>query len=107
MFHPGETVSHTFIIPFIADELSKVVVTYKQNDHVIITKQITSGFEPYQTVKTQVVVPFTQSESLLFEDNKFYSIQLNVITVSGARATSNEIKGQSGVQHYKEVIPSE
>ena len=105
MFHPGETISHTFIIPFAVVELSKVIVTYKQSDHIVLTKTITSGFEQGETkAKSKVIVTFDQRETLLFEENKPYTIQLNVYTQEGARAASCEIKGSSGVQHYKEVI---
>ena len=46
MFHPGETLVHEFIIPFICDVVEKVLVTYKQNDRLILIKEITS-FVPY------------------------------------------------------------
>lgn len=46
MFHPGETLIHEFIIPFIYDTIEKVLVTYKQNDRLILIKEITS-FAPY------------------------------------------------------------
>ena len=46
MFNPGETLVHEFIIPFIYDTIEKVIVTYKQNDRLILIKEITS-FQPY------------------------------------------------------------
>ncbi len=105
MFHPGETVCHQFIIPFVAVELSKVIITYKQDDHIILVKELTSGFEKYETKAQSIIsVTFSQEESLLFDDFHDYRIQLNVFTKEGARAASCEIKQSTGVQHYKEVI---
>ena len=108
MFAPGETVAHVFIIPFIADEIEKVVLTYKQNDRIVFEKQITEGFEEVEAkTKTRFTFAFSQTESLLFEDSQPFTIQINVINKYGSRATSKEIKGQNGVQHIREVISRE
>ena len=105
MFSPGETICHRFIIPFVANEISKVIITYKQNDHIVFIKTITSGFEEADSrLKTKFNVTFTQNESLTFKDLYDYYIQINVLTTFGTRATSKEIKGRSGVQYHKEVI---
>jgi len=104
MFHPGETVTHTFTIPFIVSEVSEIVVTYKQNDHIILKKTITSGFEEAGADKTKIVIAFSQQESLLFAEKRPFTIQLNVCTVDGTRCTSKEIKSETGVQHHKEVM---
>ena len=104
MFHPGETVSHTFTIPFSSSEVAKIIVTYKQNDHIILTKTITSNITDSSESTSLAVVTLTQEESLLFEEGKDFKIQLNVLTNSGNRITSNEIKGENGAQHYKKVI---
>lgn len=108
MFHPGETVSHIFTIPFVKTEVSKVIVTYKQNDHIIIVKTITSEtIEAVTAATCKVTVAFNQEESLLFEEDKPFKMQLNVVgaTLEGSfRAASKEISSNNGVQHYKEVI---
>ena len=104
MFHPGETVSHTFIIPFAATEVAKVIITYKQNDCIILTKTITSGISDSINSMASIDVDLTQEESLLFEEKASFTIQLNVFTNNGRRITSNEIVGENGAQHYKEVI---
>ena len=36
MFHPGETDVHVFILPFPADDVGGAVISYKQNDRVIL-----------------------------------------------------------------------
>ena len=106
MFNPGETVCHRFTIPFISDELAKVIVSYKQDGDIVFEKPITSGFEDIDGTKTRITVCMSQEESLEFREMKDYRIQLNVLTKLGSRATSKEIKGHNGVQHLKEVIAS-
>lgn len=105
MFSPGETICHRFIIPFVANEISKVIITYKQNDHIVFIKTITSGFEEDQKPeRTLITVAFSQEESLLFDPYADYRIQLNVYTYLGSRAASCEIKQFNTVQHYREPI---
>ena len=104
MFIPGETITHEFTIPFADDEISKVIVTYKQNNKIILTKPISSGFEQVTQAKTKITVLLSQQESLLFSDKDDYFIQLNVFTNEGARAASAEFRGSTGHQHYKKVI---
>ena len=105
MFSPGETVAHQFIIPFVANEISKVVVSYKQDDDIVLEKTITSGFKKHEvSAKTEFIVTLSQQESLLFNEIKDLYIQLNVYTKEGARATSTPIRSANGYQFYKEVI---
>jgi len=104
MFIPGETIAQEFIIPFADTELDKVIVTYRQNDRIVLTKPISSGFEKISEVETRITIILSQQESLLFEDKIDYTIQLNVYTTRGSRAASKEIKAYVGRQHYKEVI---
>lgn len=107
MFNPGETVCQQFTIPFVASELSTVVVTYKQNDDIVFEKSITSDFEAADEVSTLITITFSQEESLLFKEMTSYSIQLNVVTLNGSRASSNVIYNNTGEQHHKEVIGNE
>ena len=105
MFSPGETVSHQFIIPFVAAEVAKVVVSYKQDDDIVFEKTITSGFEKYsQGEKTIFSYFLTQQESLMFDETKDLYIQLNVFTTYSTRATSKPIKYATGSQYHSEVI---
>ena len=107
MFNPGETIIHQFIVPFVADEIDKVIVSYKQEGSIVFEKTITSGFEEADDpLKSKFSIQFTQEESLIFKEMKFYFVQLNVLTVYGTRATSKEIKGTNGAQYHKEVISS-
>lgn len=103
MFIPGETVTHEFTIPFADAELSKVVVTYKQDERIVLTKTI-SSFEKVTETKTKITLPFSQQDSLMFKDDTVYTIQLNVYTTRGSRAACTEFKSNTGKQHYKKVI---
>ena len=103
MFFPGETIIHKFTLPFEANEIDQVVISYKQDDDVIFEKTITSGFESEET-NTIVSFAFTQQEGLLFADNANYSIQCNVFTKGGSRHTSRPIRQFSGSQHLREVM---
>ena len=107
MFFPGETISHTFIVPFNNNEISKVVITYKQNDRIIFEKTLTSGFIREEQYITKIEYQFNQGESLLFDDNSDFTIQVNVYTVSGSRHASHEMRSSNGVQYLREVISNE
>lgn len=112
MFHPGETVRHCFIIPFAKANITQIIVSYKQNDYVILERKITSTdentFDYYDDpAKTKFHIELTQNESLLFEDKTDFTIQLNVFTDMGSRHASCELKGSNGVQHHREVITND
>lgn len=104
MFSPGETVTHKFRVPFPAVEMSKVVVSYKQQDHLVLEKNVTSFEEGDTPTQSIVTIVFSQDESLLFENDMPFTIQINVITTAGSRATSREMKGGTLFQHVREVI---
>lgn len=105
MFSPGETTVQRFTVPFTPSELSTIIVTYRQDDHIVLIKTITSGFTAGATAgETAFEIALTQQESLMFKDDSDYYVQINVYTTSGSRATSKEMKDSTGVQHYKKVI---
>lgn len=106
MFIPGETVHHQFTVPFSPSNISKVIVTYRQNGNIVLVKNVTSSSiqNGPLTGSAIVAVALTQEESLLFEDNSDYWVQINLRTISGHRAASKEIKDSTGPQHYKKVI---
>ena len=103
MFIPGETVVHEFIIPFMNSDLSKVIVSYKQDNRIVLTKTI-SSFTAISSTESKITIAFSQQESLLFSDDIDYTIQLNVFTLRGTRAACTEFKSSTGKQHYKKVI---
>ena len=112
MFIPGETISHTFIIPFDRTDIDTVIVSYEQKGHIVLERTIASQseFNEYHDAhgildpsKTEITVCLTQAESLLFEDRQDFTVQLNVYT-GRSRHASAPIRGSNGIQHYKEVI---
>lgn len=117
MFHPGETVIHRFIIPFAYREVKKVIVTYKQNNRIILVKELPEkGSTAFPTQELEAAsetnffkataqfdVALTEEESLLFSDETKFTIQINVVTMSNTRAASHEIQSESGIQHYREL----
>ena len=46
MFYPGETITHSFTVPFVPEDIVKVIVTYKQKGRVVVVKEKTGGFDP-------------------------------------------------------------
>ena len=111
MFCPGETIRHTFIIPFLARNISKIVVTYKFKGDVFFEKVITSDnstqfqyYEPAENEnKTKVSFILSQDESLLFPENDCYTIQINVLTLGNSRHSCTILKEETYVQQYQEL----
>lgn len=101
---------HTFIIPFKKTNLSYVIISYKQDDYVILERTVTSFANHVDEnnvldeAKSEVSIQLTQEESLLFADRRDFTIQLNVYSDSGSRHASCEIKASSGVQHHRQVM---
>ena len=107
MFFPGETITHNFVIPFSVNEVQEVTLSYKQNESIMFEKTITSGFVALSTQATRVTHVFTQAETLLFQDNTDFTIQINVYTKGGTRHASHEVKSSSGIQYLRELQPLE
>ena len=130
MFHPGETIVHQFIVPFFSNTIKEVIVTYKQNDRLVLTKKVTF-FQPYNSKEEErqltgapssssteeteeeepeeslLYVLLSQKESLLFANNQNIKVQLNVLFNSGTRVACDELPISSGIQQYKEVMLNE
>ena len=104
MFFAGETISHIFTIPFLPEEVSRILVTYKQNNRIVLVKSITSEAIEIVDGESTFAVTLSQKESLLFKTNEFVKIQLNVYTTTAARCVSEELTTFIGVQHINEVI---
>lgn len=105
MFIPGETISHEFHIPFVqSDGIRVIYVTYKQNDDVFLIKEVYPGQITEELPGSHFTVTLSQQESLLFQNNSNFYVQLNVLFESGARSTSVALKGTNEDQHLREVV---
>ena len=101
-FHPGETVVMNFVLPFNQLDVKAVVLSFRDRNSVVLETMAT-GFksEGENNEKTRVGYTLTQEESLLFEENSIYQLQLNVFGPNGSRIVSNEIR----VETYSQQIP--
>ena len=106
MFIPGETIAHQFYLPFVRSDISRVYITYHQEDRIILKKYVTATQLVPEGNRSHFDMDLSQEESLLFQNDKPYTFQLNVVFTNGARATSTEMKGINGMQHIQEVVTS-
>ena len=106
MFIPGETISHKFVVPFMREDILKIIVSYRQDGHIILTKTVASYSVSAEEsgVGSSFSITLSQQESLLFRDDMPFSVQLNVIFTNGARCASREIERSNGFQHIREVV---
>ena len=110
MFIPGETIRHGFIVPFVANEIEQAVITYKQNDRVVYEKTVSatsedSMIESLDENRSRISFDFTQSASLLFDDNLPFTAQVNIYTVFHSRHTSKPVSSASGSQYHRKILP--
>lgn len=102
-FYPGQTDYQVFTLPFAADDVTSVLVSYKQGGRVVLEKEASSK-EAIDEETCSVSLTFTQAESLKFIDGEDILVQLNVIGASGARVTSNPIVLSCGDQYHRQII---
>lgn len=110
MFIPGETIIHTFILPFHLTEIRQIIVTYRQDDRIVYERVVNkSNPEGATLVKqdnyTKLSYEISQADSLLFTDEVPFYMQVNVYTTSHSRAVSGVIKSTSGIQFLHKVMP--
>ena len=107
MFIPGETISFEFQLPFEKNDIQKVILTYRQRDHIVLVKTIYPGQIVNEVHGSHFVVTLTQEESLLFKDDDYFYVQINVTFIApdgNTRCTSYELRGENKLQHYREVV---
>lgn len=75
-------------IPFAKEDLEAVEVSFRNNNAVVFEVEITS-FQA-KGDKTRIGFTMTQEESLLFNENDIYRMQLNVYGANGSRSASKE-----------------
>lgn len=103
MFYPGETDEQEFTIPFQADTVASVVVTYKQNNITVLEKTVTE-LEDAEGESSIVHVHLSQEDTLLFADDRPVFIQVNVLFKSGERRSSFPIGWTLGNQYHRNVM---
>jgi len=107
VFIPGETIAHEFYLPFKKGDIAKVIATYRQDGHVVLARTIYPREIENGERDSHFVIALSQEESLLFEDNKYFYVQLNIHFVSRTnetRAASIELRGENLLQHLREVV---
>lgn len=105
-FFPASTPTHTFTLPFLPEECSFAVVTYKQQGRTVLAKEINTFYPSTMEGKCDIFVMFEQEESLLFRNNWDISVQINLITIDNKRRTSKPIAIEVGDQYERKVIGS-
>ena len=105
VLYPASTPTHTFDIPFAADYIEKVLVSYKQRGSIVLAKEVTS-FTDSATEENvcSFAIPFTQEETLKFANNQPIMAQLNIFTTDDKRLTSDPIEIEAGDQYERRVI---
>lgn len=111
MFIPGETIAHTFTIPYPKDSIGQIIISYRQKDRIVLEKIITSKKNMVSTEEDNTIVSavLTEAESLLFEDNCEFRIQINVFfgeDGTNGRSSSYETRGWTGYQHIRNLSTS-
>ena len=108
-FHPGETVVLNFNVPFSVLDIKAVRISFRGRNSIAF-EATAIGFKSLDYVdgqgntvyKTRVGYTMTQSESLQFEENTDYKMQVNVYGPNGSRITSKEIDVRTLEQHLQE-----
>lgn len=83
----GTTPTHTFTLPFAADNVSDALIVYAQSDEEILRKTVSQCNMEGNTLS----VDLTQEETFLFDCGKKVQIQVRVLTTVGKALASNII----------------
>ena len=94
----GSTPTNEFTMPFPAEAIEKVIISYEQNDTVVLEKHT----EDITISDYLLAVKLTQEETLKFEEDKLVAIQIKVKTTDGEVIPSEKI-----YDHIADVINKE
>lgn len=77
----GTTPTHIFNLPIDTNLISSLIITYKQNDEIVLTKEL----DACSLGERSISLKLTQEESLLFDctGNGYAKVQIKVLTQSG------------------------
>lgn len=118
-FHPGDTVLLQFRLPFSIQDVKAVVISFRGNDRVAFEALATAfssedeyemdeegnyvldedGEQIVSQYRTRVGYTLTQAESLMFDENSSYLLQLNVFGPNSSRIASKEVVVKTMAQH--------
>jgi len=97
---PGATPKHSFELPFPAAELAVAYVTYTQDGHLMLEKELSD----FQQEGNVVSYRLTQEETLRFKEGRPVRVQFDFRSTSGIRCPSDFITLTVGQTQKKEVI---
>lgn len=84
----GTTPTHTFSLPFDMEMISKVRITYFQNEVEVMTKTL----EDCTIEGSELSYQLTQEETLLFSETYNIEIQIKVLTAGNEALLSDVIE---------------
>ncbi len=102
-YYAGMTDIEDFTVPMAAEDLAEAVVSYQQNGMTVFEKS-TTEFTSIDEEKCYFIVTLTQEDTLALRNNDPLYIQLNLLTTSGQRMTSDLLRINMGTQAHREVI---
>lgn len=96
----GTTPTHEFVLPFAAELVKEVRITYEQNGEIVLEKAETDC----TFVENSIKLELTQEETLLFDTKYNVKIQLKVLTTEGKVMASQIESVRVGEILNKEVL---
>lgn len=96
----GTTPTHKFHLPFNADNIKKVRISYEQNGKIVLTKEMKDCEQDGECLMTTL----TQEETLKFDANVNVRIQLHVLNGNDNAIASKPISVPVYVLLDKRVI---
>ena len=88
----GTTPDITFNLPFSVSTINNVEVYFAQNDELLLEK----GYDDCNLSGTTLVVPLTQDDTLLFDDDEKLQIQVRFMFTDGSVDATEIVKGRVG-----------
>ena len=101
--YPGESEKQEFLIPFAASMCKKAIVSYKQENLVVLEITVTT-FTRVDNGSCKFEYTLSQKESLKLRNMKDCRIQVNVYSAYGDRIVSKPIRVLVGEQFHRQPI---
>ena len=80
----GSTVTHVFNIPFEANKIKELKITYSQNDSIVLfRKRNNCTVDDYK-----ITVTLLQEDTFKFDSSRSVNIQLRILTNEGIALSS-------------------